>query len=111
MITFIGGIFLDNLHPVIQPLDGYLSSYESQRDELAESVRIRHVHGVDGRDESISPPGEGGYVYRDSMLDLDDPEDLYRLIDGNEEEVVEMLLDEYVGKMTFPSSIDLMPDA
>ena len=111
MITFIGGVFLDNLHPVIQPLDGYLSSYESQRDELAESVRIRHVHGVDGRDDSISPPGEGGYVYRDSMLDLDDPEDLYRLIDGNEEEVVEMILDDYVGRKTFPSAIDLTPDA
>jgi hypothetical protein len=110
MVTFIGGIFLDNLHPVIQPTDGYLSSYESQRDELAESVRIRHVHGVDGRDESISSPGDGGYIYRDSMLDLGDPEDLYRLIDGNEEEVVEMLLDEYVGSTTFPSSIDLNVD-
>jgi hypothetical protein len=110
MITFIGGIFLDNLYPVIQPSDGYLSSYDSQRAELAESVRIRHVHGVDGRDESVGSPGEGGYVYRDSMLDLEDPEDLYRLIDGNEEEIVEMLIDEYVGQTTFPSSIDLSSD-
>jgi hypothetical protein len=44
------------------------------------------------------------------MLDLDDPEDLYRLIDGNEEEVVEMILDDYVGRKTFPSAIDLTPD-
>jgi hypothetical protein len=111
MITFVGGIFLDNLYPVIQPTDGYLSSYEAQREELAESVRIRHVHGVDGRDDSISAPGEGGYVYRDAMLDLDDPEDLYRLIDGNETEVVDMLLDEYVETTTFGSSIDLDDDA
>ncbi len=111
MVTFIGGVFLDNLQPVIQPGDGYKTSYESQRDELAESVRIRHVHGVDGRDTSISGSGDGGYVYRHSMLDLDDPDDLYNLIDGNETEVVEMLLDDYVGRTTFPSSIDLDTDA
>ena len=111
MVTFVGGVFLDNLHPMVQPLNGYRSSYESQREELAESVRIRHVHGVDGRDGSISAPEWGGYVYRDSMLDLDDPEDLYNLLDSNEEEVVEMLLDEYVGHTTFPSSIDLDDDA
>lgn len=110
MVTFIGGVFLDNLQPVTHTGDGYKTSYESQRDELAESVRIRHVHGVDGRDESISGPGEGGYVYRDSMLDLDDPEDLYDLIDGTETEVVEMLLDEYIGRTTFESSIDLDAD-
>jgi hypothetical protein len=107
MISFIGGVFLDNLRPVIQPSDGYMRSYESQRDELAESVRIRHVHGVDGRDDTISSPGEGGYIYRDSMLDLDDAEDLYSLLDGNEDEVVQMLLEDYVGRKTFPSSIDL----
>jgi hypothetical protein len=110
MVTFIGGVFLDNLQPVIHTGDGYKASYESQRDELAESVRIRHVHGVDGRDESISGPGEGGYVYRDSMLNLDDPEDLYDLIDGSESDVVEMLLDEYIGRTTFESSIDLDAD-
>jgi hypothetical protein len=100
-------VFLDNLRPVIQPSDGYMRSYESQRDELAESVRIRHVHGVDGRDGTISSPGEGGYVYRDSMLDLDDAEDLYNLLDGNEDEVVRMFLEDYVDRKTFPSSIDL----
>ena len=110
MITFVGGVFLDNLHPMIQPSDGYKLSYESQRDELAESVRIRHVHGVDGRDKTISGPGEGGFVYRDSMLDLDDPEDLYNLISGSEEDVVEMLLNEYVGQTNFESSIDLDGD-
>lgn len=107
MITFIGGVFLDNLRPVVQQKDGYKSSYESQRDELAESVRIRHVHGVDGQDGSISDPGEGGFVYRNSTLDLEDAADLYSLIDGNEKEVVEMLRNEYVGRTTFPSSIDL----
>ena len=110
MITFIGGAFLDNLHPLIQPSDGYKVSYESQRNELAESVRIRHVHGVDGRDDSISSPGDGGFVYRDSMLALDDAEDLYNLISGSETDVVEMLLDEYVGRTTFGSSIDLGGD-
>ena len=107
MISFIGGVFLDNLRPVIQPSDGYMRSYESQRDELAESVRIRHVHGVDGRDGTISSPGEGSYVYRDSMLDLDNAEDLYNLLDGNEDEVVRMFLEDYVDRKTFPSSIDL----
>jgi len=110
MVTFIGGVFLDNIRPVLQPNRGYKISYESQREDLREGVRIRHVHGVDGRDGSISGPGEGGYVYRDSLLDLDDPDDLYTLLDATEAEMVETLREDYIGRTTFPSSIDLDGD-
>jgi hypothetical protein len=108
MITFIGGVFLDNLRPIRQPSKGYKNSYESQREELREGVRIRHVHGVDGKDDTLGADGEGGYVYRKSLLDLDDPDDLYTLLDATEEEMVDILIDEYVGRTTFPSSIDLL---
>ncbi|MGQ4555516.1 tubulin-like doman-containing protein [Halobellus sp. GM3] len=110
MLTFIGGVFLDNLRPIRQPSKGYKNSYESQREELREGVRIRHVHGVDGKDDTIGEDGEGGYVYRDRLLDLDDADDLYTLLDATEEEMVDILLDEYVGKTTFPSSIDLLSE-
>lgn len=107
MITFIGGVFLDNIRPVLQPNRGYKISYESQREDLREGVRIRHVHGVDGRDGSISDAGEGGYVYRKSLLDLDDPDDLYTLLDATEAEMVETLRENYIGRTTFETSIDL----
>ncbi|RLM53887.1 hypothetical protein DVK02_10690 [Halobellus sp. Atlit-31R] len=110
MVTFIGGVFLDNIRPILQPSRGYKNSYESQREELREAVRIRHVHGVDGKDETLGDDGEGGYVYRDSLLNLNDPDDLYTLLDATEEEMVEILLDQYVGQTTFPSSIDLSSD-
>ena len=38
MVTFVGGVFLDNLRPIRQPSKGYKSSYESQRVELRDGV-------------------------------------------------------------------------
>ncbi|WP_311171992.1 tubulin-like doman-containing protein [Halobellus ordinarius] len=107
MITFIGGVFLDNIAAIRQPSKGYKNTYERQRDQLKESVRIRHVHGVDGRDDTLGDEGEGGYVYRQSLLDFNDPDDLYTLLNATEGEMIETLLDEYVGRTTFQSSIDL----
>jgi hypothetical protein len=110
MVTFVGGVFLDNIRAILQPNRGYKNSYESQREELREAVRIRHVHGVDGTDHTIGGDGEGGFVYRDSLLNLDDPEDLYTLLDATEEEMVETLLEDHVGERTFRSTIDLTAD-
>ena len=110
MVTFIGGVFLDNIRQLNQPTRGYKISYESQRDELREAVRIRHVHGVDGRDSTICGPGEGGYVYRKQLLDVTEPEDVYTLLNSDEEEVIEMLQEDYIGRKTFESSIDLDTD-
>ncbi|MFB6091760.1 MAG: tubulin-like doman-containing protein [Haloquadratum sp.] len=107
MVTLIGGVFLDNIRTIRQPSRGYKNSYESQREELREGVRIRHVHGVDGLDPTIGDKDEGGYIYRDELLDLNDPDDLYRLLDATEDEMVDILLEEYIGREIFPSTISL----
>ena len=110
MVTFVGGVFLDNIRQVNQPTRGYKVSYESQRDDLREAVRIRHVHGVDGRDGTIGGPGEGGYVYRKGLLDVTEPADVYTLLSSDEGEMIETLQEDYIGRTTFPSSIDLDTD-
>ena len=107
MVTFVGGVFLDNLRQVQQVSKGYKRSYESQRDELREDVRIRHTHAVDGNDFDICDTNAGAFVYRDRLIDLNSPDDRYMLLDSTEGELVDRLLDEYVEWDTFESSIDL----
>jgi hypothetical protein len=53
MVTFIGGVVLDNLVSITDSDRGYLAAYERQEDELGRSIRVRHVQGVDGLDEQI----------------------------------------------------------
>lgn len=109
MTTFIGGVFLDNLRLAQQVNRGYKVSYEAQRDELSDRVRIRHVHAVDGKDPDICEDNQGAFVYRDRMLDLNDPDDRYELLDSTEEEMVDNLMSNYVTWDRFDSSIDLNP--
>jgi hypothetical protein len=33
--------------------DGYAAAYDSQRENLGRSIRVRHTHGLDGRDDAI----------------------------------------------------------
>lgn len=101
-VTFIGGVFLDN----IVGIERYKQAYEEVRSESGDAIRIRHAHGLDGRDTRIGDGTEREYVYRDSLLDLDDPEDLYALLDSNTYEMVETLLGEYVERVEVPDSID-----
>ncbi|WP_311171991.1 tubulin-like doman-containing protein [Halobellus ordinarius] len=103
MVTFVGGVFLDN----IRGIDRYREAYESQRSELDDAIRIRHTHGLDGTDPTLGDEGAGAYVYRDALFDLDDPADVDELLDASEEEVAELLLDDYVARETFGSTIDL----
>ena len=102
LVTFIGGVFLDN----ITGIERYKQAYEEVRAESGDAIRIRHAHGLDGRDPRIGDGTERGYVYRDSLLDLDDPDDLYTLLDSSEREMVDTLLEEHIERVGIPDSSD-----
>ncbi|MFC6873275.1 tubulin-like doman-containing protein [Halobellus marinus] len=103
MVTFVGGVFLDN----IRGIDRYKEAYESERSELGDAVRCRHAHGLDGTDPTLGDAGEGGYVYRDSLIDVEDPEDLEPPLDTTESDLVDRLRDDYVARETFQSTVDI----
>jgi hypothetical protein len=102
MVTFVSGVFLDN----IRGIERYKQAYESQQAESGGAIRSRHAHGLDGRDSWLGDGGERGYVYRDTLLDLDDPDDLYTLLDSTETEMIEALLEQYIERATVPESGD-----
>lgn len=106
MTTFVGGVFLDNLAPVGQAINGYLAAYESQENKYQENIRIRHVHGVDGHDSYISlEDGEGMFIVRKSLVSMNSDE-VNLFIDNTESEVADLLLD-HVSVSKFKSTIDL----
>lgn len=106
MTTFVGGVFLDNLTPAGQAINGYLAAYESQENKYQEDIRIRHVHGVDGHDSYVTlDDGEGMYVVRKSLVSMNSDE-LNLFIDNTESEVADLLLDR-VAVNKFDSTIDL----
>lgn len=100
LVTLVGGVFLDN----IRGIERYKQAYDEERAELGDAIRIRHAHGLDGRDSRLGGGNERGYVYRDSLLDLHDPDDRYALLDSTEDEMVDRLLDEYIGQETISDS-------
>ena len=102
MVTFVGGVFLDNIGGV----ERYKRAYDEERAELGDAIRTRHAHGLDGADPRIGDGNDRGYVYRDSLLDLDDPDDLYTLLDSTEAEMVETLLEQHIERATVPESGD-----
>jgi hypothetical protein len=75
--------------------------------ELGDAVRCRHAHGLDGTDPTLGDAGEGGYVYRDSLIDVEDPEDLEPPLDTTESDLVDRLRDDYVARETFQSTVDI----
>jgi hypothetical protein len=122
MVTFVTGVFLDNLRPMTQSQGGYTAAYREQGQSLDEDIRIRHAHGVDGVDEVITDgkPNTGGFVFRQRLLDLSnkpesDRDDFIRTAGQSENavrNVVDMLLGEgendgYIATETFESTVDL----
>jgi hypothetical protein len=100
LVTFVSGAILDN----IQGIKQYKQAYDEQQTELGDAIRVRHTHGLDGRDSQLGDGGQSGFVYRDSLLDLDDPDDVYTLLDSSEDEMVDLLLDQYLKRTIVPGS-------
>jgi hypothetical protein len=100
LVTFVSGAILDN----IQGIKQYKQAYDEQQTELGDAIRVRHTHGLDGRDSQLGDGGQSGFVYRDSLLDLDDPDDVYTLLDSSEDEMVDILLDQYLKRTIVPGS-------
>jgi hypothetical protein len=107
LVTFVGGVFLDNLSPVRGSTSGYQSVYMNQRDTLSEDVKIRHTHGLDGRDRSmVDADGYGAYLYRDGLVNLNDPAELNDFVDATEDDRIGII----EGQTTireFESTVDL----
>lgn len=90
MVTFLGGVFLDNLSLVTSD-NGYKVAYENQRKELRESVRVRHSHGLDGTDDHLTAnDGHGAFVYRDDVLQLSSVGEHDTIVSKNETELVDL---------------------
>ncbi|AXG08373.1 tubulin-like doman-containing protein [Haloplanus rubicundus] len=107
LVTFVGGIFLDNLAPVQNSSKGYHLAHEEQREKLAQSIRVRHTHGLDGLDKSLTPDtGKGAFVYRDPLIDLDDPTERSAFVDATEEERME-IFERKTESEDFESTVDL----
>ena len=92
LVTFVSGVILDN----IQGIEQYKQAYDEQQAKLGDAIRVRHTHGLDGRDSQFDDGARSGFVYRDSLLDLDDPNDVYTLLDSSEEEMADILHDQYL---------------
>lgn len=84
---FIDGVFLDNIRKVVQA-DGYHNGYERRREELGDNILVHHSFGLD----------EGFYTRRNSLLNLEDDDDVDFLL-RDEQVVVNDLLDDYVEKV------------
>lgn len=105
MTTFIGGVFLDNISSVGE-VSGYAKAYKAQREEKEENIRIRHTHGIDGKDaERELEPGVGMYVIREELCEMESA-DRNMFTDDNETEIAEQLLDMYTIS-TFDSPFEL----
>lgn len=106
LVTFVGGVFLDNLQPVQGP-NGYAAAYKARRDALGADVRVHHAHGLDGCDPSlVDEPAVGAFVVRDRLLDLDDPREVNAFVDTAEDERLD-LFEGYTDVTRFDSTIDL----
>jgi hypothetical protein len=104
MVTFLGGVFLDNIG-LVSSDNGYKVAYEDQREELRESVRVRHSHGLDGTDDTLTPDsGTGAYIFRDDILQLSSSETHDTIVRKNEAELVE-LFESMQQVVRFPTSI------
>ncbi|WP_135364813.1 tubulin-like doman-containing protein [Halosimplex halophilum] len=107
MVPFVGGVFLDNLGLVSQPGNGYLNTYETERSDKRDNIRIRHTHALDGLDDyhDWSASGRGGYVVRDEVVNMGTPEhDMF--VTEDEATVIDELIARH--RFTeFDSTVDL----
>jgi hypothetical protein len=107
MVSFLTGVFLDNISEVWDRQSGYCTTYQNQEEELTEDIRIRHTHGLDGRDADIAPdPGYGAFVRRTDLFNLSNPADAATIVDTNEEALNNLFLEKYDTQL-FESTIDL----
>ncbi|AXG08505.1 tubulin-like doman-containing protein [Haloplanus rubicundus] len=108
-VTFVGGVFLDNLAPVTGA-QGYRSAYGSLRNGLDEQIRLHHAHGLDGRDRSLVESGDSaGFVYRDRVLDVRDHAAIGQVVADDENDAVEWILEECVATESFGDGPDSDP--
>jgi hypothetical protein len=108
LVTFVGGIFLDNLRPAAR--SGYHSNYHALSEEGLETTMARHAHGLDGNDRSmLDDEDKGAYVRRQSLIDLEDPDERTAFVDMTHEKRLEFIADEHADIQDFESTFD--PDA
>jgi hypothetical protein len=107
MVTFVGGVLLDNIS-VVSGDSGYRARYLKQKESLEEGVIVRHTHGIDGKDADLCTYGRGAYLVRRDLLDVNDVHDRNRLIASNEGELRRHLLDNYVEVTDFESTVDIV---
>jgi hypothetical protein len=120
MTMFFSGVMLDNLDLFHRGGNGYKDKYDRQRRPEDDSILIRHVHGIDGRDDGrlddhrlIDPEFDGAYLYRESLLNLRADTDDKALVLNNltdEDTLVRELLERY-DITGFESTFDLGDDA
>ncbi|WP_299334482.1 tubulin-like doman-containing protein [Haloplanus sp.] len=107
LITFVGGVFLDNLAPVRGSTSGYQSVYMTQRDTLSEDIKVRHTHGLDGRDRTmVDERGRGAYLYRHDLINLNDPSELNDFVDATEDDRLD-IFETHTTVSSFESTVDL----
>ncbi|WP_152043090.1 tubulin-like doman-containing protein [Salinigranum salinum] len=110
LTTFIGGVFLDNLEPVVDTAHGYKTGYEDQVTKLDQNVRVRHVHGLDGLDREIASDGWGAYVWRRSLFNLRNGSDRDTFLDMTNEKVAQHIREDRLTVEKFRSTVDLTGD-
>ena len=91
---FIDGIFLDNLRAEIEA-DGYRNGYETRQQSDETDILVHHAYGLD----------EGYFVKRDSVLNLEHPDDVEFFL-RDEGEIKADLLDEHISRTDFTASAD-----
>lgn len=84
MTVFIDGVFLDNIRKVVQA-DGYYGNYQRRQDDPDTDILIHHSYGLE----------KGQFIRRLSLLNLEDDDDIEFIL-GDEHDVVEDLLDDYI---------------
>ncbi|EMA71025.1 tubulin-like doman-containing protein [Halorubrum distributum] len=91
---FIDGIFLDNLRAEIEA-DGYRNGYETRNQSDETDILVHHAYGLD----------EGYYVKRDSVLNLEHPDDVEFFL-RDERDIKEDLLADHINRTDFTAPAD-----
>lgn len=101
---FLSGVFLDNLSNVSHRRNGYRPRYENREQKRGQDIMLHHAHGLGGEDDSeFATDGDGLYVRRGDLLNVDIESDAQLLSEASSSEVVETLLEEYYDPQTFVS--------
>ncbi len=115
MVTFIGGLTMDNLSVVTDP-DGYLQTYREVSDNTS-FIPTHHTVGIGGMwqywaqlhewtRESADDVNYGAYVFRDEVRPLDMDEEFVMHMNDDSDEEVAGLLNDLFGTGRFPSMLE-----